>query len=338
MSFWERSPGPFWRDYLQSMNPFVDAQSISILDTQIQNREKSLQLQDGFQCLILEGKHADIISSLLKKEYVVFPRALCLLSPETIYEGFTKEKWLGLGILNSTNELVASVISKPLGDLLFHQNTRVEKAGLVDFLCVATPYRKMKLSSFMLQELVALTAAKQRIVHIFQKEGLPLSPLPPLWTSQYIWRKRNKFTLGVHHPGESLILCEMTILDSLRQRDLATVQNRPESLGSSTLWKYTDKGKSVLLCLTDLHHRSVPEGERLGEILWQMDLTDENTQELRQKATEILIDRSSFDIVLMDYTLPYHTHRNWQKDSSYSWYIFNCNPGTFLSMRPYWTF
>ena len=328
MSFWQKSPGPFWYHWIQSL---ISSQTISILDTKLHEKKKVLKLPEGFQSTILDSRHSNQIVALLRNHYVVFPKARCVLSNEECIRGFMNEGWLGIGVFNSKKELIACVVSRPIGDLEFSgSETLLKNCGIVDFLCVSSEFRMMKLSSYMLQELVELTSKEGRMVHIFQKEGLPLSPLPPLWSSQYLWRKRNKVD-----PVTFLKRCDSSILEELTI-DSTSIRNRTKKLGSSSLWKYSCLEGSIVLCLLDLHHRSVPEGYRMGEILWQLDLTEGNTNELRQKATEAIIDQCDFDIVMIDATLPHDLKKGWQTDSSYSWYIFNCDPGNYFSTRPYW--
>lgn len=325
MSFWQSSPGPFWYHWIHSL---FEMKQVSILDTRLQDRKKLLKLPEGFQSKILEVNDTDLLIGLLRNHYVVFPKARCILSKEQCIRGFMKEGWLGIGVFNTKKELIACSISRPLGDLEFSGSGVLKNCGIVDFLCVSTEFRRIKLSSFMLQELVDLTSSRGRMVHIFQKEGLPLSPLPPLWSSQYLWRKRS-------HTMDTVLCrpCDSSILEHIRLNGL-TVRNRTQQLGSSSLWTYTRKEGSVLLCLLDLHHRSVPEGYRMGEILWQLDLTEGITNELREKATEALVDQCEFDVLMIDSTVPHM--ELWQIDSPYSWYIFNCDPGNYFSTKPYW--
>ena len=96
------------------------------------------------------------------------------------------------------------------------------------------------------------------------------------------------------------------------------------------------KGHTVFVCLTNLHHRTVPEGHTIGELSWVLPQTAEVPLAIQKLAVETCVDCSSYDIVLMDSKNPHDTKKSWRKDATYSWYIFNYNPGAFFSVKPFW--
>lgn len=283
--------------------------------------------------LVLSEVYAEKIETLLKRSYVIFPRSRCVLTKDHIFTGFEKNGWLGTGLVTKTGKLIACAISRPLGQFKFQDGSSINTCGLVDFLCIDTTYRKKGLASYLLEQLVALTASKGRLVHIFQKEGFPLSPLPPIWTSRYVWRKKNKFASIL---GGTLKPTLFQTLPEIRNTTQFLTNHPGTQEVDCGFWIYEspDTVQKVVLCITNTFHRSVPEGHKIGEILWQMDLTEGVTDSFREKATEVLIDSSQFDIVLMDATIPYNKGRDWHNDAPYSWYIFNCDPKSYFSMKP----
>ena len=40
----------------------------------------------------------------------------------------------------------------------------------------------------------------------------------------------------------------------------------------------------------------------------------------------------------MDTRIPHDTGYKWKQDSAYSWYVFNYNPVTFYTQKPFLTF
>jgi hypothetical protein len=211
----------------------------------------------------------------------------------------------------------------------------IEETGVVDYFCVHTKYRGGGLAQILLEELVCKTAKKQRLVHIFLKEGIPLLSIPPLYSSRYLVRKRKQ-------PDENqafLRIMEAQRFPHMEYFPLAKyIANLPTlPLRDSKLFLFTYKTHTVYLCMTDLHHRTVPEGHKIGELLWVLPQTVEVPLSIQGLAVETCVDSSEYDLVLLDSKLP-HIDPNWKKDASFSWYIFNYNPGGFFNMKPFFLF
>jgi GNAT superfamily N-acetyltransferase len=335
MSFWSHSPGPTWWHWFQSLNVCIE-QDIGLLNDSLHRVPKLLKSPSGTRIHELTELNAKDVETLLNQHYQTFPRSKIFLSAQRIREGFLYDGWLGIGVYTGL-KLIGCAISRDLGTLHVAGN-EVPRTGLVDFFCVAESWRKKGIASLLLQELVILTAKKGRLVHVFQKEGLPISPLPPVWQSHYIWRMKGivgeekgyigKEEIGTRSPIRSFNYAECIPYKGV----IASVPN--QLTGDSELYSFNYRGYTMNLCITDTFHRSVPEGWRIGEIQWILS-NQQVPLEIQQLAIEALVDSSRYEVVLMDATLPHQKRRGWQKDSPYGYYLFNYNPGQFFSLKPH---
>lgn len=337
MSFWDESPGPSWWDCIETLNPCRTPPS-GICNTYMASRRLT-QLPAGFRFVNFLPRHAKDLEKFLKEHFTIYPRCKIALTEARIHQGLLLDHWIGVGIYTLDKKLVASCISKPLGRLKLPHET-LNQSGVVDYFCVHSDYRKQGFAKAMLDELGVMTAKQGRLVHVFLKEGFPLFKLPPLYTSRYISRERGtpgeakeyfgSMGIGLHGPIQSY-----THADYLPLRHF--VANLPYELnGDSELYSFCYKGHSVFLCMTDLHHRTVPEGKRIGELAWMLPQTPEVPLSIQRLAVETCVDCSSYEIVLMDKQIPHS--KGWQNDAGFSWYIFNYKPGGFFSVKPFWIF
>jgi hypothetical protein len=339
MSFWKYTPGPTWWDCIESFNPCIQT-PYGLCNFNVESRTHTTTLSKAFTVTELTTRHAQDIEQLLKEHFSIFPRCRITLCKERIRQGFLKEKWLGIGVFTVDKHLIGCCISKPLGRMKF-PHEMLQEGGIVDYFCIHKDYRKLGIASFILDELVILTAKNQRLVHIFLKEGFPLLSLPPLYTGRYIVRKKDSSYLG--DSKENLGSLGIALHSHIQEYSHAEylpltkfVANLPYQLsGDSQLFVFNYKGHVVFLCVTDLHHRTAPEGYKVGELAWILPQTIEVPVAIQRLAVETCVDSSQFDILLMDSKIP-HVSSRWQRDSSFSWYIFNYNPGGFFSMKPFW--
>lgn len=296
-------------------------------------------LPRGLRLILLTSKHAEQMALLLKDQFTIYPRCRISLTKDRIHQGFFLDGWIGVGVMSVDKQLVGCVISKPLGRLKMPHET-LDQSGLVEYFCIHTTYRKQGLVSCMLDELIVQTAKQGRLVHAFLKEGFPLWRVPPLYTSSYIARRRGtvgefKEFFGSMGIGTRGHIESYTHSDYLPLKKFAA--NLPSQLsGDSELFAFTYKGHTTFLCVTDLHHRTVPEGHTIGEISWVLPKTAEVPLSHQRLAVETCVDSSKFDILLLDTKLPHDSKKGWQKDAPFSWYLFNYNPGAFFTARPFW--
>ena len=338
MSFWKDAPGPTWWDCIESFNPCISS-PYGLCSSTLEQRERTIPLSNAFSLSALNMKHASDIEELLKKHFSVYSRCRITLSKERIRQGFQQDNWIGVGVFTKDRQLIGSCISKPLGRMKFTHET-ISQGGIVDYFCVHTDYRKLGIASVLLDELVHLTAKKERFVHLFLKEGFPILSLPPLYTGRYLVRHKQQSllesakeyigTLGI---GLHSYIHEYSHAEYLPLTKF--VANLPLQLsGDSELFVFNYKGHVVFMCMTDLHHRTAPEGYKVGELAWILPQTAEVPLSIQRLAVETCVDTSKFDIVLMDSKIP-HESNLWEKDSTFSWYIFNYNPGGFFWMKPF---
>lgn len=337
MSFWAEFPGPHWSDCIESLNPCA-AVSYGLCSPHIGLSPRRCQLPKGLRFIPLLPRHAKQLETFLKEEFSIYPRCKISLTEARIQSGFLQDKWIGVGVFTLEKTLVGCCVSKSLGKLKLAHET-LKESGMVDYFCIHHEYRKQGLASALLEELVLQTARQKRYTHIFMKEGFPLWKLPPLYTSQYIVRQKGlpgeskeyfgPMGIGLHGHIESY-----THADYLPLRNF--LANLPYELnGDSELYSFSYKGHSVFLCMTDLHHRTAPEGHRVGELAWMLPQTAEVPVDIQKLAVETCVDNGKFEIVLMDKSIPHDSKQAWKKDAVYSYYIFNYNPGSFFTTKPF---
>lgn len=336
MSFWSHSPGPSWMHWFKSLFTCGDSDAnVGMLNAFLDKTAKPIAILPGTRVQELTELNASDIETLLHNHYQTFPRSKLILSQKRIREGFLYDGWIGIGVFTGL-KLIGCCISRDLGTLQIHSHM-VPRAGLVDFFCVMDSWRKKGIASLLLQELVHLTAKKKRLIHIFQKEGLPLSPIPPVWQSQYLWRKKtipdeSRNYIGLEGIATRSYIRSFNYASVIPSR--GSIASIPHQLsGDSQIYSFTYRGHTMSLCVTDTFHRSVPEGWRIGEISWILPHGNvpRNIQEL---AVEALVDNCEFEVLLLDASLPHQKTKGWEKDSPYGYYLFNYNPGHFFSLKP----
>lgn len=337
MSFWSEFPGPHWWDCIESLNPCKPS-PYGLCNPHLALRNYPSKLPHGFVFAQLNPRHAKSLEKFLREEFALYPRCKLVVSEQRIQEGFLLDNWIGIGIFTLDKQLVGCCISKPLGRLKVSQEI-LPNAGLVDYFCVHHTYRKQGLASCLLYELVNITAKQGRSVHLFVKEGFPLWKLPPLYTSQYIYRKKalhnelkenlGSMGIGLREPIQSYTHAEYLPLKKF-------IANLPYQFsGDSELFSFSYRGHTIYLCMTNVHHRTVPEGHRIGELAWILPQTAEVPVSIQILAVETCIDCSKYEIVLMDKKIPHNLKNSWIQDAPFSWYIYNYNPGTFFTTKPF---
>lgn len=304
--FWATSFGPTWFHWFQTINPFHIQNDPGILSREFTPKQSQQKAPEGIHKIILNEKHAEEVQSFLNVHFQLQKRCRFIISQDTVYHGF-KSGWLGVGLRDREKELVACVISKPA-------SSNVEASGVVDFFCVASHWRKKGLASYLLQEILRHTMERKRYIHYFLKEGYPLLHLPALYSSRYIYRIKDDAHYHRNYPIKT-----------------------SRSHGDSQIYTYTEGIYEIRLCVVNHYHCSVPEGWTIGEIFW-IESEDITPKEVQKRAVESMVDSCNYNLILMDVRIPHHNDYKWKSDSSYSWYIFNYNPGIFYVKKPFITY
>lgn len=337
MSFWKESPGPNWWDCIESFNPCTRP-AFGMCKENLLARSRRTTLSKAFHVVLLSGKHAGDMETFLAEHYSLYPRCCIALQKQRIKDGFDRDGWIGIGVYLLDKTMIGCCVSKPLGRMKFSHET-LAQGGLVDYFCVHRNYRKNGIASYMLDELVVQTTKKERLVHCFLKEGFPLLSLPPLYTSCYITRAKQRSGEEKEYLSPSGIALHSLIM-SYSHADYFPLSkfaaNLPYELtGDSELFVFNYRGHTVFLCLTNLHHKTVPEGQTIGELSWFLPQTVEVPVSIQRLAIEACVDCGKYDIVLMDSQFPHDRKKGWRKDASFSWYLYNYNPGEFFSVKPF---
>jgi GNAT superfamily N-acetyltransferase len=337
MSFWSEFPGPHWWDCIESLNP-CSVPKFGIQQETLTFQQRRCSLPAGCRFIKLLPKHAKQIESFLRAHYSIYGRCKISLSESRIQQGFSFDDWIGVGVYTVENTLVGCCMSKPLGSLKLSHEV-LQNSGLVDYFCVDEHYRKQGIASAMLEQLVEVTARQKRVVHLFLKEGFPLWKVPPLYSSQFLVRRKKTAGEAKEYIGSMGIALQTPIRSYTHAEYLPLrnfIANLPSQLnGDSELFSFNYKGHSVFLCMTNIHHRTAPEGYRIGELSWMLPQTAEVPLAIQKLAVETCIDISPFDLVLMDKAIPHDSKQGWRNDAGYSWYIFNYNPGSYFTTKPF---
>jgi hypothetical protein len=302
--FWSTSAGPTWSHWFQSINPFSVKPEQQILSTHLTSRQSRQVAPQGVHRVRLTERDAVDVHALLTTHFQIQKRCRFVVSLDYIRNGLKKGNkydWIGIGLRNHEKELVACVISKPITDT----------CGIVDFFCVASRWRKKGLASYILQEILRETMEEERYIHYFLKEGYPLFSLPALYSSRYLCRLKNE---SYHHT-----ITPVKILGNMYD--------------DTQTYLYVEGIHEVRICLVNHHHRSVPEGWKIGEVFW-IQPTKGTPLDLQKEAVEAVIDYCDYDLLLMDQKTPHDGRYKWKRDSAYNWYVFNYNPGTFYTGKP----
>lgn len=307
MSFWKQSPGPHWSHVIETL--FKDKPYVL---------RKEVPVQPNFAYQLVGVEQCDDVATLLKTQYQTYSGSRLCLTGKQIADHL-KQGWIGICIYG-----FGVVFSRPLGTLAFGQNIMKEQAGLVDFFCVHMDRRQTGIGSHLLTALFYETSKVGRHVHLFQKEGYPLVGLPHLWTSSYCWRKRLQYV-------------DMSIQKSLVNRTVKKVDSSHLPIGSAC-WNssvsvyHTDiyECDGTYVGITDTFHRSVPDGNSIGEVSWIWGKKS-------KAALEAIVDTCKYDVLLMDSSLP-HIEEEWSRDARYAYYIFNAQPLRFFDVKPSLTF
>ena len=322
MSFWKQSPGPHWSHSIESVwkgpvAPFLFQQEFP---------------KPSFSYQVLRLQDAAEVVLLLRNHYQTFPRSRSSLSAAQI-QSYLAKGWIGIGIRGGVDAiLVGIVFSRPLGHLYF-TNTPLDgnsTAGMVDFFCVHKDYRGHGLGSRLLHALAYETSLEKRLIHFFQREGLPLCLLPPVWTSSYVWRRRT-----VPMPVN---LSQYVEKAPALPRGHA-LWNRPSTPSETAIYECRAFPNPIYVAVTDLFHVSVPDNLSMGEVSWVWYDKQKGafTSDQLKRVIETVTDMCPYDMIFMDKTLP-HDSSLWTQDSAYSYYSFNLHPGQFLTLKASFTF
>ena len=321
MSFWKQSPGPFWSHTLGGL--FTKAESPHIFKESFE--------KPSFDYVVLTKEHVSDIYNLLTHHYTMYPRSKLSLTKEQLLDFLEKEKCLAVGIYFNLS-LVGVLFSRPLGYLMIGTKAlNNQQIGLIDFFCVNEKHRKKGIGSKLLHAMAYECAQRGYVAHLFLKEGMPLTALPPLYASNYVWRPRK-----VPPPVNlSNFIRPATELP----RD-SPLWNAPASVHHTKVFECFAFTPPVFVGVTDLFHKSEPGGQTMGEVswIWYASTKGAHAQDKVVRIVETVVDSfAGYDMIFMDSALP-HDSSVWNTDALFSYYCWNLHPGTFFKTRPALTF
>lgn len=321
MSFWKQSPGPHWSHtfggfFTQSEPPHIFKESFE---------------KPSFPYIVLGKEHCIDIYNLLTHHYTMYPRSKVSLTQEQICDFFEKENCIAIGIYFNLS-LVGVVFSRSLGFLMMGtKSIDNQQIGLIDFFCVNEKQRKKGVGSKLLHAMAYECSQRGYVAHLFLKEGMPLTALPPMYSSQYVWRPK-KLPAPVNLSNFIRASVELP-------RD-CPFWNAPTAVHHTKVYECFAFTPSIFVGVTDLFHKAEPGGQRMGEISWVWYNTKKGTyaDEKLKRVVETVVDSfTDFDMLFMDSALPHDTSI-WMKDALFSYYCWNMHPGTFFKTRPALTF
>jgi len=321
MSFWKQSPGPHWSHTFSTLmgnpkDPHVFQESFE---------------KPTFAYTVLTKENVVEIYTLLQRHFSMYPRSKISLSKEQIIDFLDKEGCIAVGIFFNLS-LVGVLFSRPLGFLMIgSRSVNNQKIGMIDFFCVHEKFRKKGIGSKLLNAMAYECLQRGYVAHLFLKEGMPLTSLPPLYSSNYIWRPR-KIPAPVNL---SNFIRPATALP----RD-SPFWNAPSAVFHTKIYECFAFQPPVFIGVTDLFHHSEPEGKTMGELSWVWfdPLKGDHKPDKLQRIVETVVDSySGYDMIFMDSNLP-HDRSQWITDALFSYYAWNLHPGTFFKTKPALTF
>lgn len=342
MRFWKDALAPSWAS-------LFGCRPSGLLGTQeTLLRHYSPQIApSGFSAVQpLSSQDAPALSHFLRVHYSsgISSRCRAEVSPERIQQGLEKDGWIVLVVrhLSAGNPLAGVLVSKSAGTFSW-QGRSYPNIGLIDFFCVAKEYRKKGIGSFLLWEAVRICATQGRLIHFFLKEGWPLLSQPAIYSSRYIHR----YT----HQRNALLSQKVWRIDHALHSPIQLFQHQqwlsnqhqsipfsiPKQLsGDIRIFRGYSDTHFIWIAIQNLFHRSLPEGLSIGEVIW---VVGEAPREVKKQLVEEAIDRSGFEVVLMDSQIPHQTRSGWQNDTTFQWYCFNFEMGSyFLGEQPCFLF
>ncbi len=321
MSFWKQSPGPFWSHTLGGL----------LLKSEEPHIFKDSFEKPSFSYLVLGKEHLPDIHSLLTHHFTLYPRSKVSLTREQLNDFIEKEKCLAIGIYFNLS-LAGVLISRPLGFLMMGaKSVDNQQIGLIDFFCVHEKHRKKGIGSKLLHAMTYECAQRGYVAHLFLKEGMPLTTLPPLYSSSYVWRPR-KVPAPVNLSNFIRPAVELP-------RD-CSFWNAPSAVHHTKVYECFAFTPPIFVAVNPMFHKAEPGGQTMGEISWVWYNPQKGTHadEKVRRVVETVVDSfAEYDMLFMDSALP-HDSTVWMKDALFSYYCWNLHPGTFFKSRPALTF
>lgn len=279
----------------------------------------------------MDSTHSRDIVNLLADHYKMYNRSKISLSQQQIIEFIEKENCVGIGIYTNL-QLTGILFSRPLGFLMLGQKSLdTQKIGLIDFFCVHEKHRRSGIGSKLLHAMAYECFTRGYVAHLFLKEGMPLTSLPPLYSSHYVWRP-------VKNPAPVNLLNFIRSSSELPQH--SPFWNSPDHVHHTKIFECFAFTPSVFVGVTNLFHTVEPDKKTMGEIswVWYNKSKGHHSDEKLVRAVETVVDSfSSYDILIMDSAIP-HDSSIWTTDALFSYYCWNLHPGTFFKTRPVLTF
>jgi GNAT superfamily N-acetyltransferase len=321
MSFWKQSPGPHWSHTFSGLFSQVEKPHIF---------KESFE-KPSFSYVVLGKENKLDIFNLLHFHYTMYPRSKLSLTIEQIQDFLEKEKCVAIGIYFNLS-LAGVLFSRPLGFLMMGTTSLDhQKIGLIDFFCVHEKHRKKGVGSKLLHAMAYECWTRGYVAHLFLKEGMPLTALPPLYSSQYIWRPR-KIPAPVNLSNFIRTSAEIP-------RD-CDFWNAPTMVFHTKVFECFAFTPPIFVGVTNLFHKAEPGGQTMGEVswVWWNPKKGNHSKDKIQRVVETVVDTfSGFDMLFMDSTIP-HDSSIWMTDALFSYYCWNLHPGTFFKTRPSLTF
>ncbi len=350
MSFWKQSPGPHWNDAISS---FFKKNTLPAHIYQKKKLELPVPSNPKLTLKVCSESEMNLYADFLHEHFKITEKSRCSIPPERLQHGL-QHGWICIGAFTESNELIGTIISRPLGTCVYTNRSRgiqygtqhFENTGYIDFFCVHPKYKKQHIGSELLHFIHAVSSQENRFIHFFIKEISPLWTLPPIYTSQYIVRI-NPTYLHYPNPPPTIPLDQLSVRGT-RQTTLSgnSIACLPTASHTSTDTQiyYKDLiGGRIYMAVTDLYHHARTRelyGGPIGEILWTWAehksefLTDEEIV----NGLESMYNLLPYEVLLADINLPHHERGLWQKDSAYFLYVYNLNPQQFFNLKPWFFF
>ena len=353
MSFWKQSPGPTWSDALRTLFQRISPPATIYRSNTL---EFPIASDNSINLKICKESEMELYAEFLHKFFKITEKSRCSIPSERLQSGI-QNGWICIGAFTSSNQLVGTVISRPLGSMIYTNRSRgiqygtqqFENCGYIDFFCVHPDFQKKHIGSDLLCFVDAVSSQQQRKIHFFIKEISPLYSIPPIYASQYTIRINHAF---LHHlsPPQTLPIDKFAVRGA-RQQTLSGNSIAFSSSSAKEFDNYDDTilyfkdlpGGRVYLAVTDLYHHARARelyGGPIGEIVWTW---AENKSEILDSeeitnALESMYDLLPYEVLIADKSLSSSRGKSWQNDSAYFIYAYNFNPQQFFTLKPWFVF
>lgn len=328
-SFFATAPTLSWNTWIQrQIWNRTHSQEPTLLSTRF--LEEPIVLSSSFQLKRIQPSFAHSIGTFLQQYF--FPQAcpVSLQIPPLILQMYL-ETGMAVGVMiqdQSTKQIVGCVFSLFCGGILQTN----EPMGLITWLCVHPSYRKQGLTNSLLRGIYRV--AQPWKIHWWRNDGLFSSPIPPVWTSHRIIRKKGagavmgsqsptlRATKRPFHTIETQFISKWSI-----EHPTGIVLKSPQTVPIQLVecWELRQSPTHVvwILCQPTFEVQRQDGGYWCEVLAWVVE--GFQSYEMTQMI-EFCLESTPYDWFDAPSEMP-HLEQNWKSNGYSSWSVFGLDPG-----------